>query len=397
VKDDYMKKSILLGLFFVFLLLIVACVPQEPVEYSGDVIDAEAKEATASQNTALQSISGNAVKWMECKDFDALQQFDKVQLLTPSKTQYSDGEFADKCYTWYKGSAKEKTRLIEGVCKETEKGSRFNYWYADCDKMIGKEFSCGNEIILPSQGTTVENQFGSCVPKCPSAEQDYIALQTTVKMFYQDVATVISMIKEKRIYLEEMKDVSITTKDGATYFYSKVMFADESAKKAFEKLTSYYLVNASLTYFEVDAGKVKGMFGKKNSMFFTYFDSLNVSDQYSENQKMALLGKLKDSIILAEFKKSSIWEQLDTLRNYNEMYKISEYNFKVRLVSESYSQMDSTQEEEKALFLLLPKELQKNVGASTCNSGTTTIEGGWTEALWIKNGNLWKIAALTAY
>ncbi len=147
-----MKKLLIVSLLVVVLFLVacarveekesVAVSSQEKLE--GDLTPAEIAQLPADSKPQKTALSGQATKWENCVDADntASKWNDKTQLLTKFKTSYTGGVTEDKCYTWYKGTAKEKTRLIEGVCKTDGVSSRFNYWYADCDVSFGKGAKC---------------------------------------------------------------------------------------------------------------------------------------------------------------------------------------------------------------------------------------------------------------
>jgi len=154
-----MKKLLLMISLIVFGLLIVSCAPAETKsgavsseeKLEGDLTPAEIAQLPPDAKPQKMALSGQATaKWENCVDTDntASKWNDKEQLLTKSSTTYEGGSNEDKCYTWYKGTPKEKTRLIEGVCKQVPKSSaqdsisKFNYWYADCDVAFGKGAKC---------------------------------------------------------------------------------------------------------------------------------------------------------------------------------------------------------------------------------------------------------------
>lgn len=157
-----MKKIFLSLIVVVFSILIVACAPGANQNVLGDVTPAEAAQATPPPEK--EALAGQATKWENCVDSDNAGAWnDKEQLLTKSTTTYSGGSKEDQCYTWYEGTAKEKTRLIEGVCKKTGRASRFNYYYTDCDAAFGKGAKCvDGKCVKPVQAT--ENIQQTCTP-----------------------------------------------------------------------------------------------------------------------------------------------------------------------------------------------------------------------------------------
>ncbi len=157
-----MKKIFLSLIVVVFSILIVACAPGANQNVLGDVTPAEAAQATPPPEKG--ALAGQATKWENCVDSDNAGAWnDKEQLLTKSTTTYTGGSKDDQCYTWYKGTAKEKTRLIEGVCKKTGRASRFNYYYADCDAAFGKGAKCVDGKCVKAVQAT-ENFQPTCTP-----------------------------------------------------------------------------------------------------------------------------------------------------------------------------------------------------------------------------------------
>ncbi|MBT5021756.1 hypothetical protein HOK51_08430 [Candidatus Woesearchaeota archaeon] len=146
-----MKNKILKIILLTFcLMFIVGCMPtpidkmqfEKNIVDHGDLSSEEYLQLPASLQELRQPAPPSFLKWYGCEDSDSDNVFDKNSLLTQSTTTYSGGEFTDKCYTWNEGKANEKTRLIEGQCKNTRSGNKFSYWYADCDQKFGGDYSC---------------------------------------------------------------------------------------------------------------------------------------------------------------------------------------------------------------------------------------------------------------
>ncbi len=140
---DCMKIAVLLLLLlYLFVLGCSQTVSEQRV--IGDVTLEEARQAQLFfplENALTGQVTAN---WENCVDLDnpspnawTAQQ----QIFTKSSTTYGSGSKEDQCYTWYKGTPQEKTRLLEGVCKTDGVISKFNYWYVDCNQ-AGKDFSC---------------------------------------------------------------------------------------------------------------------------------------------------------------------------------------------------------------------------------------------------------------
>ncbi|MBI2668757.1 hypothetical protein HYX14_02860 [Candidatus Woesearchaeota archaeon] len=142
-----LKQFILPLVLLSILILLVSCAPK--TEYTGDVTPEEAAAVSTEEGKTL---AGQAVKvnFENCADPDATSQFDQNQLLTKSVTTFGSGSREDKCYTWNKGTPSEKTRLIEGTCKQEGGKSKFIYWYADCDVTFGKGTKCVDGACVPS-------------------------------------------------------------------------------------------------------------------------------------------------------------------------------------------------------------------------------------------------------
>ena len=137
-----MKKMMILCLLVIGLFL-VGCAE----EMSDDIEELTAEElAELPEDLQPQeessALAGQAVNWGSCEDPDAISTFDKTQLLTKSTTTYASGSKIDRCYTWYAGTPKEKTRLIEGACKN----GKFIYYYYTCSDMKyanpGSDYQC---------------------------------------------------------------------------------------------------------------------------------------------------------------------------------------------------------------------------------------------------------------
>ena len=153
-----MKKLILL-LSLLVVMFLVGCT-QESIDPQSveDVTEedlAELPEDLQPQITEESALAGQAVNWGDCEDSDSATIYDKNSLLTKSTTTYGSGSKEDKCYTWYEGTSNEKTRLIEGICRQTRSGSKFSYWYADCNQKFGDGFECVDGACIE----VVEEEF----------------------------------------------------------------------------------------------------------------------------------------------------------------------------------------------------------------------------------------------
>ena len=147
-----MKRGIIV-VFVLALFLLVGCV-QEPLIDSQSIEDVTEEDLEQlpsdlqPQEVEKTALTGQANKWYDCQDPDSISTFDKNSLLTKSITTYNGGSKTDRCYTWYKGTLKEKTRLIEGICRQTNAGPKFNYWYADCNQKFGEDYKCVEDACV---------------------------------------------------------------------------------------------------------------------------------------------------------------------------------------------------------------------------------------------------------
>lgn len=141
-----MKKIWLLLGLLVMVLFVVSCAPVNDKEATGDLTAAEKAQLPVDLKQGETALAGKAIDTGNCIDPDSTSTFDKNSLLTKSKTAYASGSFEDKCYTWNKGTPTEKTRLIEGTCKN----SKFIYWYAPCGDYLGKGAECVEGKCLPA-------------------------------------------------------------------------------------------------------------------------------------------------------------------------------------------------------------------------------------------------------
>jgi len=157
-----MKKEILLVVMLILFILVSGC-NKEPPQNAGDLTAGELAEVNFP--TEEKALAGEAVKWTNCIDSDSKITYDKNSLSVVGTTSYAGGKFTDQCYTWYKGTAKEKTRLIEGTCSN----GKFIYWYADCN-VLGAGYKCNNEIS--SGGMGGQGQKGSCTPSKTCVDED---------------------------------------------------------------------------------------------------------------------------------------------------------------------------------------------------------------------------------
>ena len=105
---------------------------------AGDLTSTEKAQLPSDMKEEGTALAGKAVDFSSCTDPDSTSTYDKNSLLTKSTTTYAGGSKEDKCYTWYKGTPQEKTRLIEGTCKN----KKFLYWYATCSDYLGKDYKC---------------------------------------------------------------------------------------------------------------------------------------------------------------------------------------------------------------------------------------------------------------
>ncbi len=158
-----MKKSLL---FFVVVavLFIISCAPSTP---SSEGLSEEELAALPSDLQPPQSgaLAGQAI-YERCADPDAASTFSKEQLQIRSTTTFEGGSRIDRCYTWYAGTPREKTRLIEGTCR----AGRFQYWYADCSS--GSRCQDGACVALPTSAATptvsIQGQASPRVEVIPS-------------------------------------------------------------------------------------------------------------------------------------------------------------------------------------------------------------------------------------
>ncbi len=137
-----MKRLLILLGLLVIALFVVSCTPAKDKESVGDLTPADLAEVEPKAS----GIAGKAIDFSQCADPDSTSLFDKNSSLTKSVTTYAGGSKEDKCYTWYKGTPNEKTRLIEGTCKN----GKFQYWYADCDALFGKGTKCVEGVCVSS-------------------------------------------------------------------------------------------------------------------------------------------------------------------------------------------------------------------------------------------------------
>jgi hypothetical protein len=129
-----MKKILLMLSLLVIGLFLFGCASVEEKTAQGDLT----KEELAQVEPKSATIAGQAVSFAGCVDPDSTSTFDKNSLTVKSTTTYASGSFEDKCYTWYARTPQEKTRLIEGTCKD----GKFLYWYATCGDYFGKGAKC---------------------------------------------------------------------------------------------------------------------------------------------------------------------------------------------------------------------------------------------------------------
>jgi hypothetical protein len=121
-------------------VFLLGCTPQSTEDKlaQGDLTPAEKAQLPPELKEGETALAGKAVNFGNCVDADSTAIFDKNSLTTKSTTTYAGGSKEDKCYTWNKGTPQEKTRLIEGTCKN----KKFLYWYATCSDYLGKDFKC---------------------------------------------------------------------------------------------------------------------------------------------------------------------------------------------------------------------------------------------------------------
>lgn len=129
-----MKKTLILLSLLVLTLFVVSCTSVEEKQAAGDLTATEKAEVEPKTG----ALAGKAIDFGGCTDPDSTATFDKNSLTIKSKTTYASNSFEDKCYTWYKETPKEKTKLIEGTCKN----KKFLYWYATCEDYLGKFAKC---------------------------------------------------------------------------------------------------------------------------------------------------------------------------------------------------------------------------------------------------------------
>lgn len=141
-----LHKELAVALSLLALFLVWGCAP---VEIPAEELSAEDLAALPAdlQPATERNLIGQAT-YDSCLDPDSSSTFDIAQLKVRSTTTFENGFRTDRCYTWYAGTPKEKTRLIEGICRE----GRFQYWYADCSSgsrckegaCVSPEPRCGN-------------------------------------------------------------------------------------------------------------------------------------------------------------------------------------------------------------------------------------------------------------
>lgn len=144
-----LHKELAAALSLLALFLVWGCAP---VEVPAEELSAEDLAALPAdlQPATERNLIGQAT-YESCLDSDSSNPFDRAQLKVRSTTTFEGGSRTDRCYTWYAGTPKEKTRLIEGICRE----GRFQYWYADCSSdsrckegaCVSPEPRCGNGAI----------------------------------------------------------------------------------------------------------------------------------------------------------------------------------------------------------------------------------------------------------
>ncbi len=222
---------ILLSVLFFF---VTACQPSaEEKNRLGGLTAEELKQLPKDlkpdelRTSDSKTLVGQAVKWTECKDPDATSSFDKNQLLTKSTTYFSGGSKTDTCYTWYKGTPQEKTRLIEGICRETGSSSRFNYWYADCNT-LGSDYLC---------------QDGACQTKMLPAASNLALLAGDGKSEHLDLVMVTEGYTDEEIALLE-KDVNLFFfgNPAAEFSYQKKGFLEiKPLDKNQQKINVYFI------------------------------------------------------------------------------------------------------------------------------------------------------------
>jgi hypothetical protein len=163
-----MKKLILLCLLIIGMLLVGCTTENIAEDEMQDITEEDLAELPEEAEIGEEdgALVGNA-KWFNCEDGDSTTTYDKNSLATIGTTTYDGGSFTDRCYTWYKGTPNEKTRLIEGMCYN----GKFRYWYNYCSK-LGADYECVNEN--PNGGWGNQGQEGHCVlattePECVNA------------------------------------------------------------------------------------------------------------------------------------------------------------------------------------------------------------------------------------
>jgi hypothetical protein len=203
-------------MFIVLLVFIIGCVPESAVDPQsmGDITEEDLEqlpEDLQPKEFEESALAGQASRWYDCEDPDSISNFDKNSLLTKSTTTYKGGSKTDRCYTWYKNTTKEKTRLIEGICKPTRSGKKFNYWYADCSS-LGKDYVCGEGA-------------GACVNSikpCPIEEFDSImgtpnAYEEKIWLTVLDVGESCSYDVNEKTYIVSLEKLDYKTIPGLEY------------------------------------------------------------------------------------------------------------------------------------------------------------------------------------
>jgi len=183
-----MKKIITLILLLVSFLL--GCVSSAP-ETEGLSEEELAALPSDLQPQKSGALAGQAI-YERCVDPDAVSTFDQNQLLVRSTTTFEGGSRTDRCYTWYMGTPRERTRLIEGTCR----AGRFLYWYADCS--AGSRCQEGACVTLSTAPTiSIEGEASPRVEVIPSG--------TSVLVEANDVLVLEAPAAEN------LGDVTITT------------------------------------------------------------------------------------------------------------------------------------------------------------------------------------------
>ncbi len=195
-----MKKLLILFSLLVMGAFLMGCAPQSAEDklVAGDITSTEKAQLPSDMKEEGIALAGKAVDFSGCTDPDSTSIFDKNSLLTKSTTTYAGGSKEDKCYTWNKGTPQEKTRLIEGTCKN----KKFRYWYATCSDYLGKDFKC-------EEGKCILGSSKKCANSCIISYE----LGDTKEMVSLPLNK-IAVLKNKgffdQLYLEATEAIEIT-------------------------------------------------------------------------------------------------------------------------------------------------------------------------------------------